>query len=267
MFKSYRCNVTGPCTALILAAFCTQATATTIPATAVEVTADGGTAILTYGTVNGSACNGTDGCETSTGTASSLLNVSTNGSNSGSNPANAGGSGEVTVFYEVVGPVSGVPVTLDISGSATTSATGPNAEGLGYIEYGNGDLYTCSSTVAGPCGTEASSGSLNSVQFSNEFTNTLYDLQVIASGSSAGAGSFSASANALLSLDSSWLAGNPGYSLQFGPAPVPLPATVWLMLAGLGCLGLWRRAPFLMGGGQLNDPTRRFETVRCPTWN
>jgi hypothetical protein len=188
-----------------------------VPAASIEVVAEGGTTILTTGTVTGSACNGDMGCETTTSKAAANLNVSTKGSTTGSNPANASGLAEITVFYEITGPVADTVVPLVISGSASTSAEGPDAEGLAYIEYNDGDLYTCSSTITGPCGTEPSSGSLDAVVFTNNFSRTLYDLQVIASGSSAlGAGKFSAKISGItLAIEPTWLASNPGYKLKF----------------------------------------------------
>lgn len=106
---------------------------------------------------------------------------------------------------------------LVISGRATTSAAGADAKSLAYIEYGGGDLYTCSSTIEGVCGvTEPSSGSLDSVVFSNECPNIVYNLQIIINSSSTdGSGRFAASISGLkLEIEPSWLAANPGYRLE-----------------------------------------------------
>ncbi|HTW75840.1 MAG TPA: VPLPA-CTERM sorting domain-containing protein [Steroidobacteraceae bacterium] len=233
--------------ALIAATVSAEAPAATIPSASVEVTAEGGTPILTFGTVNGSGCNGlTGGCESSTASAASNLDVSTSGSNSGPNPANAAGSADITAFYEIVGPAGNIPVTLYISGSASTSASGPDTEALAYIMYSSGALYTCSSAGSiagptGPCGSEPNSGSLDSVLITNAYTNELFDLSVQVSGSTSGGpgGSFSALVDPVLTLDSTWLADHPGYSLEFSSnvSPVPLPAAAWLLLSGLGGLG------------------------------
>lgn len=202
----------------IAAALSASVSHAAIQAASIEVVAEGGTSILTTGTVNGTACNGTMGCESTTSKAAANMSVSTSGSNSGSNPANASGEATITVFYEIIGPVKDTQVPLVISGSAKTSASGPHAEGLAYIEYNDGALYTCSSTVAGPCGTEPKSGSLNAVVFSNNYSGTLYDLQVIVSGSSVGAGKFSARISKVsLEIEPTWLAANPGYKLRFSP--------------------------------------------------
>ena len=203
--------------AAIAAALSPCASHAAVPAAGIEVSAAGGTTILTTGSVTGHACNGDMGCESTSSHAAANMNVSTAGETSGSNPANASGQALITVFYKIIGPAADTVVPLVISGSASTSAAGPDAEGLAYIEYNDGALYTCSSTIAGPCGTEPSSGSLDAVVFTNNFSDTLYDLQVIASGSSAlGTGKFTANISGItLAIEPTWLASNPGYRLRF----------------------------------------------------
>jgi hypothetical protein len=203
--------------ATIAAALSASASHAAVPAAGIEVSAAGGTTILTTGTVTGHGCNGNMGCENTTSRAAANLNVSTEGATNGSNPENASGLAEITVFYEIKGPVPDTIVPLVISGSASTSAEGPDAEGLAYIEYNDGDLYTCSSTIVGPCGTEPSSGSLDAVVFTNNFSGALYDLQVIASGASTlGTGKFTAKISGIkLAIEPTWLASNPGYRLKF----------------------------------------------------
>jgi hypothetical protein len=202
---------------VIAAALSPLASRAAVPAASIEVSAAGGTTILTTGTVTGSGCNGNLGCESTTSKAAANLELSSRGETAGSDPANASGLAEITVFYEIIGPVAGTVVPLVISGSASTSAAGPDAEGLAYIEYNDGDLYTCSSTIAGTCGTEPSSGSLDAVVFTNNFSDTLYDLQVIVSGASTlGTGKFSATISGVkLAIEPTWLAHNPGYRLKF----------------------------------------------------
>ena len=194
-----------------------------IPATEITVYA-GGTAgpteINVYGALSNSAVNlGPEGgSESSSASASAGLSVAASGSTSGGVAVpNANAQGMITVYYEITGPADG-PIPLLISGAASTSASGPDAEGLAYIEYNDGDLYTCSSTVPGPCGTESASGSLEAVRFTNQTRNVLYDLQVIASGGSTdGSGSFSAQISCItLVIDPAFLATNPGYKLVFG---------------------------------------------------
>src|SRR5208283_1291834 len=130
-----------------------------IPATTINVIAggtNGPTEINVYGTLSNSATNGGSegGSENSFASASPGFAVSASGSTSGGVAvANSNAQGMITVYYKITGPAD-VSVPLLISGSASTSAAGPDAEGLAYIEYNDGALYTCSSTVAGPCGTE-----------------------------------------------------------------------------------------------------------------
>ena len=194
-----------------------------IPATEITVFAEGTngpTEINVYGSLSNSGVNGgpEGGSENSFASAAPGLTVSANGSTSGGvSVANAGGQGIITVFYEVTGPAS-IPVPLIISGSASTSASGPDATAEAYIEYADGQLTTCSSTVVGPCGSEPASGSLDAVEFTNTTANALYDLQVIASGdSTGGSGSFSAYISCVsLTIDPTWLQSNPGYKIKFG---------------------------------------------------
>jgi hypothetical protein len=203
--------------AAIAAALSCSVSHAALPAASIEVNAAGGTSILTTGTVTGHACNGDMGCESTTSRAAANLNLSTAGATSGSDPANASGSAQITVFYKITGPVADTVVPLVISGSAATSAEGVDAEGFAYIEYNDGDLYTCSSTIAGPCGSEPSSASLDAVVFTNNFSDTLYDLQVIVSGASTlGSGRFSGKISGVtLAIEPTWLASNPGYRLRF----------------------------------------------------
>ena len=194
-----------------------------IPATQITVFAEGTngpTEIKVYGSLSNSGVNGGSegGSESSFASAAPGLTVSANGSTSGGvSVANAAAQGIITIFYEVTGPAN-IPVPLIISGSASTAASGPDATAEAYIEYAAGDLFTCSSTIVGPCGSEPASGSLDAVEFTNTTANALYDLQVIASGSSTGgSGSFSAYISCVsLTIDPTWLASNPGYKLKFG---------------------------------------------------
>ena len=194
-----------------------------IPATAITVFAEGTngpTETSVYGSLSNSAANGgpEGGSENSFASAAPGLTVSANGSTSGGGAVpNASAQSIITVYYEVTGPAN-IPVPLIISGSGSTSAAGLNAAGEAYIYYADGSLYTCSSTIVGPCGSEPASGSLDAVEFTNTTANALYDLQVIASGdSTGGSGSFSAYISCVsLTIDPTWLESNPGYRLKFG---------------------------------------------------
>jgi hypothetical protein len=62
------------------------------------------------------------------------------------------------------------------------------------------------------------------------------------------AGQFNAEIDPTIEIDPTWLAENPGYSLVFSSnySPVPLPASVWLMLSALAGLGLVMRRKALV---------------------
>ena len=195
----------------------------TIPATEITVYAEGTngpTEIKGYGSLSNSGFNGGSegGSESSFASAAAGLTVSASGSTSGGVAvANAAAQGIITVYYEVTGPAD-IPVALIISGSASTSAAGPNAAAHAQIFYAAGSLDTCSSTIVGPCGSEPASGSLDAVRFINQTANVLGDLEVIATGdSTGGSGSFSAYISCVsLTIDPTWLESNPGYKLKFG---------------------------------------------------
>jgi hypothetical protein len=194
-----------------------------IPATEITVYAEGTngpTEINVYGSLSNSGFNGGSegGSESSFASAAPGLTVSASGSTSGGvSVANASAQGLIIVYYEVTGPAD-IPVPLIISGSGSTAASGPNATAEAYIYYADGSLYTCSSTIVGPCGSEPASGSLDAVEFTNTTANALNDLEVIATGdSTGGSGSFSAYISCVsLTIDPTWLESNPGYKLKFG---------------------------------------------------
>jgi hypothetical protein len=209
--------VTTLATSFVCVLSATETRAQAVPAAQISAYAGGAgpSEIFTLGSLSNSNCNpGPEGgCESSFASASASaltpsgttlpeLSVSANGSTAGGvATSNAGAHGIIDVFYEIVGAET-QPVTLDISGTASTSESGAYATAQAQISYGAGSLDTCSSTYAAVCGTELASGSLNDVQFSNEDTNTLYDMQVLASGySSLGTGNFSATVDPTISID------------------------------------------------------------------
>ena len=235
----------------------TGALALTIQPPSIEVTAEGGTPILTSGTVNGSGCNGDMGCESSTGFASysggTAASSSGSGTTTGSNPANAAASGIVTYFYEVVGPAN-VSVPLLFTASGSTSASGTEAIGQVQAFSGGGAFYACSGT--GPSLASCLvSGSYLPTSFSGTIpfsvtTNTLADIELISTGSSTlGTGSFSAMGSVQIGFAPGFT--TPGYTLELtgeSISSVPIPATFALLLSGIGLMGIIalrrKREPF-----------------------
>ncbi len=261
-----------------------------IPATEITVYAEGTNApteINVYGSLSNSGFNGGSegGSESSFASAAPGLTVSASGSTSGGvSVANASAQGIITVYYEVTGPAD-IPVPLIISGSGSTSASGPNATAEAYIYYADGSLYTCSSTIVGPCGSEPASGSLDAVEFTNTTANALNDLEVIATGdSTGGSGSFSAYISCVsLTIDPTWLESNPGYRLKFGAnAEATLcPPTVTAHVTGtLGANGWYvsktttlkwtvtgKPAPTKSGCGMVAVPDTTGTTYTCSATN
>lgn len=215
-----------------------------IPAAVIEVTAVGGTPILTAGTVTGTACNGSLGCETSTMTVSyagGSAAASGSGSASGENPANSGGTGVVTYYFSVDCSIATCPselVPLIFTGSGSTSASGPDTEALGQFYTPGGALYACSATgyAVGVCGSEPSSFS-GSVDY-NAVQGGLYDIEIIASGSSSlGTASWTASVDPMIEIDPNF-ADASDFSLEFSPNPPSVPEPSTFLLLGTGLLGM-----------------------------
>ena len=104
-----------------------------IPAAAIAVSVfQTNNGISTAGTVSSTVCTTgpLGGCESSTATASfggGVASVSGSGSNSGgSGTDNSGGGSDATFFFEVEGSGPDLTVPLIFTGSASTSASGPN---------------------------------------------------------------------------------------------------------------------------------------------
>jgi len=111
---------------------------------------NGPTEIKVYGSLSNSAVNGGSegGSESKLRFCRPGLTVSANGSTSAvcrwqTRPPRASSRSFMkSQARRTSGP-------LIISGSASTSASGPDATAEAYIEYAAGDLFTCSSTIVG----------------------------------------------------------------------------------------------------------------------
>jgi len=231
-----------------------------VPPATIEVAAAGGTTILAAGTVTGTGFNGGSegGSEASTATASydgaGTASVSGNGSTSGGvATANSSGLAEVTVFFEIVqtGGTPGIASTVPLifTGSDSTSASGPDAEALAYFETPAGQINSCSASgyAVGACGSLPSSNS-GSLDY-NAAVGALYDMQVVASGSSTlGTGSWSATVDPEVQIDPSWQYAS-DFTLEVSsngtPTPTPEPSSIILLgtslLGLLGVTGMRRR--------------------------
>lgn len=210
------------------------------------------------GTLNNTLCSGNAVtgivCSSATATAtgvSASVNGTTAANSVVSGPGMTGNAG-VTYYFEVLGP-SSIQVPLLVSGSvsATTSAgTGFASQASAAMGIGGGpSIVACSSSgsLLNSCGSTPASASLNLASFS-ETANSIVQVGLTAvgvtsGGPPAGMASFSAFADPTISIDPTFLAGHPGYSVVFsaGISPTPEPSSVALMIVGLGAIGLCAR--------------------------
>jgi hypothetical protein len=156
-------------------------------------------------------------CETSFGAASGAPSVSTSGSSTDLVYSFPEGAASTLYYFIVSNPEISTPVSvrMRISGNASTELNSPFGRAFGEITYpGGGELYVCQSTDGSCASQYAPSGSLADVRFTvNSGVNNEASIQVYG----AGAGSFSANANAVINIDPAWLASNPGYTVVFSP--------------------------------------------------
>jgi hypothetical protein len=233
--------------AAALLALSSAAHADNIPAATLNGTLNGaGSALQTAGTITSSACNGDMGCEQATlslAYAGIDASASAAGSTTGSNPANAAGGGSITYFFEVAGPTnSAVPLVFSASGS--TFAAGTDTTAVAQAFSAGGAFNACSGTGNGAatCGNGAGGVLPSSFAGSEAFnlaSNTLSDVEVAIEGSSTlGPGNWSTGVDPQISFAPGFASA--GYTLEASPdlTPVPVPGTVWLMLAALGALAL-----------------------------
>jgi hypothetical protein len=215
------------------------------PQTGVHASVDdfGGFPSALTGTACISGLNG--GCETSSGSVTPGLMVSTSGSTAGGvDTAVAGSQSQMTFYYEVLGP--SYDAELDFSGVVTTSAGGADATadaGIGG-SYGAPNLAACSSTTACPSG-EKSSASASGVAYYVPTGVVAYVNLVVSGGSgedAGGSGTYFALADPMITIDPTFLANNPEdylvFSSNINPNGIPEPSTWAMMLIGFVGLGL-----------------------------
>jgi hypothetical protein len=157
-----------------------------------------------------------------------------------------GSGASITYEFIVTGPED-LLVPLNIKGYVSAHTAGPDSYATAWITYGSSGITACSSTYQS-CGATPDTAMLNDNYFTS--TGALNYVHLVASGSVLLDGSFSALADPIITIDPTWLAANPGFSLAFssdvinGGSGVPEPATWVLMLGGFALAGsALRRRP------------------------
>jgi len=151
------------------------------------------------------------------------------------------GLAQVNYWFEVIGPQTMlVPVIVSASGSVSAGDTANDQVGATF--YSNA-LFTV--TIA--AGVQEGGIPENAFSFitpASILTNTPYQITLTASGYADGPDKLSASVDPTVQLDPSFV--TPGYSVDFSqdvaappPSPVPLPASVWLLLSAVTALGFF----------------------------
>ncbi len=177
-------------------------------------------------TLSGTSCGGPGGggCETSTASATTSLVLQTSGT--GSIPWSTNPEATAVVYYEVVGGADiSVPVT--ITGYGSTSLSANNGYSFASIDgdIGAPALVCTAINEPGQCtGTNPTAGTLT--QSSSVTSNSLYEF-VMQTGCEANGGTCSSYLDPTVSIDPTFLAANPGYSVELSPniTPATPPAT------------------------------------------
>jgi hypothetical protein len=207
------------------------------------------------------------GSETSTATTSANLSASTSVLQTGTvySTLDSLGKSIVQYYVDVVSPDGASPgaaVPMTISANITNSASGYNATADGSIvmEYEGTNQFigsigastSCSisacSSQSGVLGVLGTQGTLNLVNAPySVFADSTYFIEMVSESSTDyEGGTASDTVDPFIAIDPTWLAENPGYTLEISSnvtqtSPVPLPATAYLLLSGLGGLALMGR--------------------------
>ena len=207
-------------------------------------------------------------CGTSYARADGIPEAAVSGAISGAEFASTS-SATVNYYFDVASP-NNVQTTVPLlfTGSLSTTASGAWAHTQAYfstnagipfqsqvtnqnVTLGLGFVSVCAGAGSDNVGGCATVGGGNGINFTNlpfsVGTGNQFSLSVSANGtanpSNGTPGSYSALADPTISIDPTWLISHPGYSVEFSSniAPVPVPASFWLLLSALGGLGLMMR--------------------------
>ncbi len=205
----------------------------------------------------GPACINGGGCGSSDASTSMLLTLSISGNSTASTyemPESVAGA-DILLYYEVLGPGNAyTAVPMIFTGNYSTSAAGSQAYAQASVQLsstlGAISNSSCATSYASSCGSTHPLAPFvdNFSVYSSSVAQHSYDLNDIAlslTGQTFYAGNFSAQIDPALEINPTWLLANPGYSLvfspNFNPTPVPLPASVWLLLGAMGGVAGLRR--------------------------
>jgi len=193
--------------------------------------------------------NTTFGTETGPGasvSASSNLSVSASGHSYSVNGIEDTGGGSINLYYyyEITGP-GNVSVPLTITANLAASVSGTEAQATATLHYVT-SFGVCADTTLSNCGSTPSSATLNASYSVPSNTVEENELSAYAAGFWTGPGSSAtALVDPVITIDPTFLANNPGYSLVLSPnvsqgESTPEPGTFVLLLTGSWILFLFR---------------------------
>ena len=195
-----------------------------------------------FGPAHSDGCTSPGNCWTMDAAATHNLTLSATGGVSGNIGQWIGSGASIAYTFIVSGPEDLV-VPLSIKGFVSAHASGPVTYATAWIAYDNASRQvTACSATAQSCG-----GVLETAVLDDSYVTTpgvLNYVHLVASGSMALDGAFSAFADPTITIDPIFLAAHPGFSLAFSPdvingggGAVPEPTTWVLMLTGFGLAG------------------------------